>query len=267
MAQIDFFLSGGLGNSDPNLALGGAKSNIPILVGLNNLFSDITSEDSDRGLVDYRCFYIMNTGGSTMKNASAYVSDQKPLGSDVIIGVAKRPEVQRINVNNTITSGDIVFGFGSSSFTAAWPGNISGFATNIQAGFASIGKSVTVTTTIPANFSTAYVITFEGDDANINQPLLKVQTNSLSGGGTLTIKVTTKKATAGSPINSTADSIGTSSNSPYGVNFTETSSSNKLLIGDLAPGDFVPIWAKRTTAPGTEYLEYDYFSLRVLGGL
>jgi hypothetical protein len=265
MAQIEFFLSGGIGNSDPDFALGGPKSNLPILAGLNNLFSDILSEEAEAGKVDHRCFYIMNTG-STLKNAAMYISDQNSSGSDVLVGIAYRSEVQRININNTITSGNIIFEFGSDSFTVVWPGNSSGFATAIKDGFASIGYPVDVKFTIPANFSTAYSITFEGEKGQRNLPLLKVRTNSLSGGGTLTITVTTKKIISGSPVNSTADEIGTELMVPAGVNFRTTGPTDRIFIGDLAQGDFVPVWAKRTTTAGTEYLETDYFTLRVLGG-
>lgn len=266
MTQIDFFLSGGLNNSNPNMALGGAKSNLPIIGELNNLFSDISSEEASVGKTDYRCFYIMNTGSTTLNNASAYISDQKPLGSNVLVGVSKKEEIQRIRINNTITSGDILFNFDSSTFLVGWPGNTSGFALAIKAGFDSIGVDVDVFHTIPANFSSAYTIIFKNDSANKNLPLLKVQTNSLSGGGTLTINVTTKKIVSGSPLNNTPDEIATESTEPSGVNFIATNSGSKIELGDISPGDFIPIWAKRTTSSGTEYLERDYFTLRVVGG-
>jgi len=186
-----------------------------------------------------------------------------------MIGTSFKSEVQRIKINNNIMSGSIIFNFNSELFTVNWPGNAQLFGEAIKSGLESLSSvgagNVSVLYTVPANFSSAYKITFEQDSSNVSWPLIKVATNSLSGGGTLTINVQTVKVISGSPKNSNPDTLPTDSMPPNGVSFGVTSPTSRISIGDLAPGDFAPIWAMRTTPPETEYLELDYFSVRVIG--
>lgn len=56
-SEIQYRLSGGASNSDPNASLGGAKSNTSIS---GTLFDDVSSAEAAAGLVEYRCFYVHN---------------------------------------------------------------------------------------------------------------------------------------------------------------------------------------------------------------
>lgn len=59
--DIQFRLSGGAANSDPNASLGGAKSSTQITAAsLHNLFDQVASAESAAGDTEYRCFYIHN---------------------------------------------------------------------------------------------------------------------------------------------------------------------------------------------------------------
>lgn len=75
-ADIDLRHSGGAGNSDPNASLGGAKSTTEVTDNvLNNLFDDLTGQESNDGDTEYRCLYIHNSHGSlTMQNVRIYIS-------------------------------------------------------------------------------------------------------------------------------------------------------------------------------------------------
>jgi hypothetical protein len=72
---IQYRLSGGASNTDPNAALGGAMSSTAVSgTALNNLFDDVTSAQASAGLTEYRCIYVRNGGSSTAIGARIWVS-------------------------------------------------------------------------------------------------------------------------------------------------------------------------------------------------
>lgn len=85
--QLQFFLSGGSGNTNPNLSIGGAISNTPVVGILNNLFPDVTSSEASSGKTDYRCIYLRNTSISdSLYLSEVYVSSQISGASYIQIG-------------------------------------------------------------------------------------------------------------------------------------------------------------------------------------
>jgi len=62
--DIEYRLSGGTTNTDPDASLGGAMSTAVgglITSGAaNNLFDDVTGDESAAGDTEYRCFYVTN---------------------------------------------------------------------------------------------------------------------------------------------------------------------------------------------------------------
>ena len=74
--DIDFYLSGGAANSDPNAALGGARSTTTQVSATTNSFFDIVnSTEASAGDTEYRCFYVVNAHGSlTLQNAKIWIS-------------------------------------------------------------------------------------------------------------------------------------------------------------------------------------------------
>jgi hypothetical protein len=58
--NLRWYLSGGAGNTDPNAALGGARSSTAVPAGLNNLFDDVTGDEAAAGDIEYRCVYFRN---------------------------------------------------------------------------------------------------------------------------------------------------------------------------------------------------------------
>lgn len=65
-ANLHYYLSGGGGNADPAASLGGAISATRIIGSLNNLFDDVTSDESGAGDVEYRCIYFKNVDANPM---------------------------------------------------------------------------------------------------------------------------------------------------------------------------------------------------------
>ncbi|MES9925977.1 MAG: hypothetical protein ABW152_18000 [Candidatus Thiodiazotropha endolucinida] len=87
--DIDFHLSGGAANADPNVSLGGAISNNQIPDGgLHNLFDIVSGAESSAGDAEYRCLYVRNNSAQTLFSAYVYVNVESPsVGSDELIGL------------------------------------------------------------------------------------------------------------------------------------------------------------------------------------
>jgi hypothetical protein len=89
--DIGYFMSGGTGNTDQTLSLGGPISTQEIITDTpNNIWSDITGPEASSGRTTYRCFYIKNKNktGDRMENVKVYLSQntQTP-DSTIYIGV------------------------------------------------------------------------------------------------------------------------------------------------------------------------------------
>lgn len=90
--QLLFFLSGGQNNTNPNLSLGGSISSALVSGTINNLFSNISSEEASSGRTDYRCVYLKNSSATdSIYDAGAYVSSQSSGGSTATIGLSATP--------------------------------------------------------------------------------------------------------------------------------------------------------------------------------
>lgn len=77
--DIQFRLSGGPANADPNESLGGVISANAIGVGLHNLFDQVSGAESAAGDVEYRCFYVRNGHGAlTLQGAKVFVLAESP---------------------------------------------------------------------------------------------------------------------------------------------------------------------------------------------
>jgi len=258
-ANIEFLLSGGTNNSDPKKSTGGSPSSFPILGSMNNLFPDITSEEASSGKVDYRCFYVKNSDSSvTLYDTEVRVSAQNSGGSYVELGVAKSTDVQRIDVTGTSISGTAVFRLGSSPVSVNWGTSPFGFEASLRNALLYAGFAAQVSHSVSGN-TTAFTVTFSGVNNNRSWPTLQVQENNLTGTDTPTITI--RKISDGRPINSSAPSIATDQMPPSGVSFQ----SGSILVGRMGPGDFAPVWARRTTPANTQFSVNDGFTVKFSG--
>jgi hypothetical protein len=82
-SDIVLRLSGGSGNTDPNAALGGAKSSTAFVTAtLSNLFDVVSGAESTSGDTEYRCVYVHNGHGSlTLQNAVVWIDTNTPSAS------------------------------------------------------------------------------------------------------------------------------------------------------------------------------------------
>jgi len=77
---VVFRLSGGQLNTDPNGSLGGIMSNTAYVTDtLENVFDNITRNEALIGRTEFRCIYILNTGGGHISGAIAEVKINPPL--------------------------------------------------------------------------------------------------------------------------------------------------------------------------------------------
>lgn len=75
-SDLQFRLSGGAANSDPNASLGGAISSTALVdASLHNLFDQVNSSEASAGDVEYRCIYVRNNHATlALQNAEVYLS-------------------------------------------------------------------------------------------------------------------------------------------------------------------------------------------------
>jgi hypothetical protein len=88
--DIEFRLSGGASNTDPNASLGGAKSSAEVVdAQLHNLFAKVTGAESAAGSIKYRCIYVHNGHGTiTWESVKAFIQSNTPSpGTALAIGL------------------------------------------------------------------------------------------------------------------------------------------------------------------------------------
>lgn len=78
-ATLELRLSGGAANTDPNAALGGARSTaaggiVPTALTANSLFDDVTGAEEQAGDIEYRCVYVRNSGDVSALNTVVWLS-------------------------------------------------------------------------------------------------------------------------------------------------------------------------------------------------
>ena len=88
--DVDTYGSGGTGETDPNLWLGGVRSNTELspTVVEENLFTDVDGAEASAGSTKYRGIYFRNGHGSlTLQTTTIWFSTQTP-SSDTIVAMA-----------------------------------------------------------------------------------------------------------------------------------------------------------------------------------
>jgi hypothetical protein len=81
-------LSGGAANNNPALSLGGVISSTEILAGDNNLFDDVSGQETIDGHIDYRGVYIFNAGNVALTNPVVWIQDETIASADIEIAAA-----------------------------------------------------------------------------------------------------------------------------------------------------------------------------------
>jgi hypothetical protein len=107
-SDIKYYLSGGVGNTDPDASLGGGISTTEAST---DLFDDVTSAESSAGDTEYRCIYVKNTHGTlTLESAVIWIETNTP-SSDTTVAIALGGEglngtAETVGNENTAPSGE-----------------------------------------------------------------------------------------------------------------------------------------------------------------
>ena len=83
--DIDYFLSGGSGNTDPAASLGGAISTTDATT--NTLFDDVSSAEAAAGDTEYRCIFIKNSHGTLTLTAAKIFIQANTTGDRIAIAL------------------------------------------------------------------------------------------------------------------------------------------------------------------------------------
>lgn len=180
--KIVWLHSGGAFNKNPDLDIGNYPSEFAIATPtMNNLFDNVTPQETADGLIDYRCFYIFNKNSD--QNIESIVLDLNPPqcsdGSSILFGSKFADDIQQITVLGTPDEvGYVIFDteFGTP-FTVEWGGSIATFASNFQTKIQLLPWCSAVTTgSVTAN---SFQVTFTGDVGNRLVKNIRVVQNNL----------------------------------------------------------------------------------------
>ncbi|HSW61722.1 MAG TPA: hypothetical protein VLH56_00145 [Dissulfurispiraceae bacterium] len=105
--DIQFFLSGGAGNSNPNASLGGIISSTQITdASLHNLFDVVSGDEAAAGRTEFRAFYIKNNHGTlTWEAVKLWITSNTPSTWDQVqIGIEASSGSPKQTIANETTA-------------------------------------------------------------------------------------------------------------------------------------------------------------------
>jgi len=264
-SDIGIVLTGGSGNSNPNLSLGGDPSNIPITGILNNLFDNVGSDEALAGCTDYRCVYIFNNSSvDSFYNVRFYTIPGENLQSSIQFGLSNSTESQKITISGPVTGGSFDVSFTPPAqeeeiVTVDYNTDPATWGLNLENAINNITTLSGSTVTVAGTFSDrVFYITFSDFR---NHDLLGLDSNGLTGG---TITGSVARTNAGSPINSIPPQLDVDTTPPSGVSFYTTSNVEMLNVGTIYPEEGFPLWIKRTVAAESSAVVEEGFSLRIV---
>lgn len=104
-SDIKFYLTGGVGNTDPNLSLGGDTSSTEVSPTLHGLFDAVSSVEAESGDAEYRAVSIKNTNGAESAiNTIAYIS-QESTGTMDEVAIGYENGIQTVANESTAPAG------------------------------------------------------------------------------------------------------------------------------------------------------------------
>lgn len=260
-SDISIVLSGGSFNADINLSLGGNPSSTPLIGTLNNLFDNISEEQSLSGITDYRCFYIFNDNDNdTFYNVKVWIESQIEGGAEIFLGIPIETEIQKVVMTGNITGGEVIFSHENYKFLVQGNPNLTIMAQNFQNALnGTTGVSGVVVTSDSNSGTNNFTITFE---SGRNHPLIQLVDNALVG---TSIDIFIQRIKDGGPINKIASPIDNKITIPAGIFFSKPTKNFPISVGNLRKLEGFPVWVKRFVAPNTTGLNNDGTIIRVAG--
>jgi len=258
--DITFVFSGGASNFNPLLSIGGDPSSIEIGNIGNNLFNSLDDTQLQKGIVDYRCFYIFNQSEFdtyffpkifVINNSECFLQ----IGQNLV------DELQIITISGSPTSGSFVIEFDIHTLTITFSTDEAVLQTNVQNAFDAIGYTGVVVTVVKHSCSYSINVSFEGIDGYKYQPLMTLITNGLSPDSTIFIS----RESFGSPINTIPDFIPDVLTPPQNIQFVTYTDGNPLQLTSLKPLEGVPIWVQRIIPAGAKNIIEQQFTFVIRG--
>jgi hypothetical protein len=128
ISELQFRLSGGAANADPNLSLGGALSSFQVSdTIINSLFDDIILAEALAGHTDYRCIYIHNTSTTSSFRGGVIWMSLLPGGDATMtigLGSGGYNSVPTVIANENTAPSGVTFNSAISEATSLYVGNI-----------------------------------------------------------------------------------------------------------------------------------------------
>ena len=275
-ADIELHHSNGPANADPLMDLGGPISTALLdSAALNNLFNDLTPEESRQGITDFRCFYIKNTNATdTLRNAKLWI-DSDDINWLISIGINVIDEIQKVVVTGTGfpnegNSFELKVPDYSPNFTVLYDPNITKWVGNFQEEIRGVEGLPEVRVTVDGEVpDVTFTIDFGGEDKmrTIGQArsrdlsLIEVVSDDLDNA-----TPTPMEFQDGSPVNTEAPGpLASVLTPPPGITFNFPLRGNPVELGNLRPEDEVPVWVKRVIPANTVSKITGNFILHVEG--
>lgn len=268
--SISVVLSGGTVNINPNDSIGGDPSSTPVLSGvLNNLFDDVSPEESRDGYEDYRCIYFFNDGDTTVYSIKVWIYDDFSEGAEMELGVENRDETQRITLSGAVvTGGSLTLSYKGQNFVSNYNADLGVWATELQDTLNNLSDGmggnffgdVSVVAQNAGADTVIFDIRFSGEDGKRNHDKFEEVSNDLTPLGNVDVFITVPQE--GAPINTIAAEINLETTPPGGVGFFAASETTPIELPKLAPDEGFPLWVKRNISAGAEPKENDGFILR-----
>ena len=268
--DINVVLSGGSSNTDPNLSLGGDPSGTPISSGIvNNLFDDVSVDESEDGHEDYRCMYLFNDSIGNIFNGRIWIISQVLDGSFVEIGIEERDEIQRITLDGIATSGSFTLSYEGISFVSVFNSDLGTWAAALQATLRALMdgggdlffKDIVVSASASGT-TTIFDVSFPLQDGSRNHDSFVLESDDL---GPASVDIVLSTPQQGSPINTIAPQISVETTPPGGVGFFVPTAASPIQIPKLIADDGFPLWVKRITPAEAIPIQNDGFTMRFAG--
>lgn len=163
--DIDFFLSGGAGNSDVNASLGGVKSTATQITtaSLHNLFDIVSSAEASAGDTEYRCIYVVNSHGSLTLQSTVVWFSTDSSGADTDPAMALAGE--GLNTTTETVADENTAPVGESFTTPTTEGGGLSMGNIPATQFYGLWIRRTVTAAASAASGLSFIITVKGDTA------------------------------------------------------------------------------------------------------
>ena len=163
-ADIEFRLSGGASQADPDLSLGGVISSNTITdASVENLFDNVTGAESTAGDTEYRGFYVLNDHASlTWQDVGCWISTETP-SADSLINLALAGE--GVNVTMETIGNESTAPVGESFTHITTEGTRLVLGDMAFSEFFGIWVERIISSTAAAATADAAIMTFKGDTA------------------------------------------------------------------------------------------------------